>query len=114
MESVVLAAPDASVTDVGKKLHVIPVGRPLHEKTIDPVKFVDDVTFTPTELLAPAFTGSCELANAKEKSLPMPLIETVCGAVSTQARQGGILTGYGTTDMPKALVTLLRFIGGFR
>lgn len=85
MESVAVAAPDASVTDFGEKLQVISEGRPLHEKTIDPVKLVDDVRSTLTETLAPAFSDSCELASAKEKSLPVPLNEIVCDAVSTES-----------------------------
>ena len=79
------AAPDASATDCGKKLHVIPVGRPLHENTIDPAKLVDDVMLTPTELLAPAFTDSCEVASARAKSLPVPLNAAVWDAVSTES-----------------------------
>ena len=85
MESVAVAAPDASISEFGEKLHVIPAGNPLHEKAIDPVKLVDDVTFTLTEVLAPGFTDSCELASDKEKSLPVPLNEIVRDAVSTES-----------------------------
>ena len=86
----VVAAPDASVTDFGTKLHVIPDGSPLHEKTIDPVKLVDEVTFTLTDLLLPGCSDSCELASAREKSLPMPLNETVCDRVSTESETTNI------------------------